>query len=277
MGISALWCVETINDQALGTYLIVAAACGAGLLCLIAFGLIFKLRLRLLAWMHAARARWAAFTDWLAPFQDERDGVNMVALSREDAQKLALSVLPRQPPQRSPQRSTPSPGFCPGGTPSMRSPQRSTTASATSRALTTAPSMRSTQRPATASATSHALTATESTAEATARAAQRQINASWMRLQLSSSTADRVVPGVLPPRKPPQGPAAAEARLDAWFARSFASVAPTGGAHGWRLKAKAPADDVADERRDDESRDGVRRDDERRDEQVRPRHARASL
>ena len=57
MGISALWCVETINDQALGTYLIVAAACGAGLLCLIAFGLIFKLRLRLLAWMHVGRAR----------------------------------------------------------------------------------------------------------------------------------------------------------------------------------------------------------------------------
>jgi hypothetical protein len=57
MGISALWCVETINDQALGTYLIVAAACGAGVLCLIAFCLIFKLRLRLLAWMHVGRAR----------------------------------------------------------------------------------------------------------------------------------------------------------------------------------------------------------------------------
>jgi len=57
MGISALWCVETINDQALGTYLIVAAACGAGVLCLIAFCLIFKLRLRLLAYMHVGRAR----------------------------------------------------------------------------------------------------------------------------------------------------------------------------------------------------------------------------
>jgi hypothetical protein len=75
----------------------------------------------------------------------------------------------------------------------------------------------------------------------------------------------------------PKDPRLPTARLDAWFARSFASVAPNGGCARPRLKAKAPADDVADERRDDESRDGVRRDDERRDEQVRPRHARASL
>ena len=247
-------CDEPINDQALGTYLMVAAACGAGLLCLIAFGLIVKLRLRLRAWIHAGRARWAAFTDWLAPFQGEREGVKMAALSREGAQKLTLSVFPQQPPQRSPQRSAPLPGYSPVGTASMRSTQRSTTASATSLAPT----------------------ASESTAEATARAAQRQINASWMRLQLASSTVDRVVPGVAPPRKPPQGPSAAEARLDAWFARSFASVAPTGGAHGWRLKVKAPADNVADERRDDERRDDERRDGVRCDEHVRPRHARAS-